>query len=170
MSAKIGVSLFMPNSGHRSEAGEPIDGVNAARREGYLLARTRQLTSQAHRERHVGSGYDGPTPPRKTDHGGQRLVTEFEIRRELAAIDTSRFVGLGKARRLIRIARKVRSGAFAMAHMSLRKLREGDDDSAARFRLAARRLVDLHDEIRDQAKECLHTNDRESRELMEVLA
>ncbi len=102
--------------------------------------------------------------------GEKRLVTEFEIRRELAAIESAGTVGLVKTRQLLKIARKVREGAFKLAHMSLRKLQEGDDDSAARFRAAARRLVDLHDEIRAQARDCLQGHSSGARELMEVLA
>lgn len=98
------------------------------------------------------------------------MVTEFEIRRELAAVESMRLVGLTKARRLLRIARRVRSGAFKMAHLSLVKLREGDAESAARFRTAGRRLVDLHDEIRGNAGAILRTREEEPRELMEVMA
>jgi hypothetical protein len=97
------------------------------------------------------------------------LVTEFEIRRELATIETTRLTGMTKARRLLRIAKRVRAGALTLAHLSLRKLQEGDGDSAARFRIAARRLVDLHDEIRTHAQNCLRPC-QGSRELMEVMA
>jgi coenzyme F420-reducing hydrogenase alpha subunit len=98
------------------------------------------------------------------------LVTEFEIRRELAAIESSRLDGVTKVRRLLRIAKRVRSGALTLAHLSLRKLQEGDGDSAARFRAAARRLVDLHDEIRVNARTTLRPCPEETRELMEVMA
>lgn len=98
------------------------------------------------------------------------MVTEFEIRRELATVESTRVTGLAKARRLLRIARKVRAGAFKMAHLSLVKLREGDAESAARFRTAGRRLVDLHDEIRANAGAILRTREEETRELMEVMA
>lgn len=98
------------------------------------------------------------------------MVTEFEIRRELATVESLRLDGLKKARRLLRIARRVRAGAFKMAHLSLVKLQEGDAESAARFRTAARRLVDLHDEIRGNAGATLRSPKGESLELREVMA
>lgn len=98
------------------------------------------------------------------------MVTEFEIRRELAAVESMRLDGLAKARRLLKIARRVRTGAFKMAHLSLVKLQEGDAESAARFRTAGRRLVDLHDEIRANAGAILRAEKDDTRELMEVMA
>ena len=109
------------------------------------------------------------------------MVTEFEIRRELAAIESQRLDGLTKARRLLKIARRVRAGALTLAHLSLRKLQEGDGDSAARFRAAARRLVDLHDEIRHGAEATLRPEmdhepgsepmrGHETKQLLEVMA
>lgn len=98
------------------------------------------------------------------------MVTEFEIRREIAAIDSSSIDGVRKARKLLRLARRVQNGALTLAHLSLRKLQEGDGDAAARFRTAARRLVDLHDEIRVSARATLSPDALEARELTEVLA
>jgi len=83
------------------------------------------------------------------------LVTEYEIRRELSAIDAARLSGFTRARRMLRIAKRVHGGALTLAHLSLRALQEGDNDAAARFRIAARRLVELHDEIRTDARQAL---------------
>lgn len=41
---------------------------------------------------------------------------------------------------------------MTLAHLSLRKVQDGDPESAARFRVAAGRLVDLHDEIRGNVR------------------
>ena len=98
------------------------------------------------------------------------MVTEFEIRRELSAIDSAALDSLSKARRLLRLAKRVQDGALTLAHLSLRKLQEGDGEAAARFRAAARRLVDLHEEIRVNARTTLRPEDSAPRELLEVTA
>lgn len=83
------------------------------------------------------------------------MVTEFEIRREIAAVERERLHGPAKARRLLRIAQRVRRGAMALGHMSFRTLQNGDGEGAARFRTAARRLVELHEEIQHTARMAL---------------
>ena len=148
--------LTYAESGIRPGAGDPHIGVNAtwSRRVSLGPNPTANLAGTS-REARRQSLWDRSAPPRKIDHGGSCLVTEFEIRRELATIESLRLDGITKARRLLKIAKRVRAGALTLAHLSLRKLQDGDGESAARFRAAARRLVDLHDEIRGTAKTTL---------------
>lgn len=88
------------------------------------------------------------------------MVTEFEIRREVASITSTPMAPMRRVRRLLRVAKKVHSGAITLATLSLRALQGGDEAASTRFREAARRLVELHDEIRSQACQEMSTTGR----------
>ena len=83
------------------------------------------------------------------------MVTEFEIRREFLRISSSDHAPLRKARLLLRLARKVRSGIFRLASLKDALMQDCMNEQAARMHDAAKRLTALHDEIRRRASEIL---------------
>lgn len=78
------------------------------------------------------------------------MVFEHEIRRELSAIVASCECEVERARRLLELSERVRTGAWQLAECSTQLMVLGEGKSAARMREASQRLFDLNAEIRAQ--------------------
>jgi len=92
--------------------------------------------------------------------GGESLISEFHIRRELQALRLMPGPPTKRARALLRFARKVDLGAQQMAVLSQCFFREGDAVRGARFGEAESRLRAMQEEAREGARAALRTRSR----------
>ncbi len=80
------------------------------------------------------------------------MITEFRIRQELEAIGRLPDPSTKRARRLLRLARRVREGAVNLRRLSHWSSGCGDGAGEVRFHNAMQHLIELHDQIREQAR------------------
>jgi hypothetical protein len=83
------------------------------------------------------------------------LLSEFNVRAEASRIEVLQANPIHKARMLLGVARRVRSAACRLVLLSQHHFRIGDPLCGARFREAAHRLCDVHEEIRAKARRIL---------------
>src|SRR3954464_5046000 len=83
--------------------------------------------------------------------GGQRMLTEFEVRRQVASIDASNESPEHKARMLLRLGRSLRIQAQALVHAQAVAQRASNRNAAAHMERMARSARTLHEEVRANA-------------------
>lgn len=87
--------------------------------------------------------------------GGDYMVYEMDIRRELNRVVVSRDEPMAKTRKLLALSERVRSGAWRLAECTSMLLADGLEDQAARMRASTQRLLELNEEIREAARTTL---------------
>ncbi len=91
------------------------------------------------------------------------MLTEFDVRREMSAIERAAMHPLRKARRLVNIARQARREARMLRQGAEILAQDCKDEEAGRVRRAVQKLLDLNREVMDRARRILSgTDDRSS--------
>ncbi|GEM_PF-5912975 len=86
------------------------------------------------------------------------MLKEFNVHTEVSRVEATDASPIQKARRLLQIAKRVRTAARRLAILGQRGYREGGDPlRAARFREAAQRLCGVYEDVRSQAGRALRT-------------
>ena len=79
------------------------------------------------------------------------MLSEFNVRAEASHVEALEVRPMRKARMLLAIAKKVKLAARRLTLLSQYHYREGNVLIAARFREAAQRLCNVHEDVRDRA-------------------
>ncbi|MCW5946060.1 MAG: hypothetical protein KIT74_03435 [Fimbriimonadales bacterium] len=83
------------------------------------------------------------------------MLTEFDVRREVSAIERAAMHPLRKVRRLVRIARQARREARMLRQGAEILSQDCMDEEAGRLRRAIQKLIDLNREVMDRARRIL---------------
>jgi hypothetical protein len=85
------------------------------------------------------------------------VLSEFNIRAEINAIEALDATPVHRTKAFLRLAKRVVSAAGRLTTLSRHYYREGDPLRGARFREAAQRLCDVHDDLRARATVALRS-------------
>ena len=83
------------------------------------------------------------------------MFSEFNVRAEVSRVEAMDANPVRKARMLLSIAKGLRSAAGRLVLLSQHHFRAGDPLCGARFREAAHRLCEVHEEVRAKARKAL---------------
>lgn len=108
------------------------------------------------RLRNVGFGSAKPAPPVRSLIGGESVINECRLRRELNTLRVGVGSPMMKARSFVRYARRVEDGQARLISLSAAFFRAGDESKGAFFLEAARRLLRMGREARNCARVALH--------------
>lgn len=119
---------------------------------GISQALARQLTPPTNRERTARSFLLALLGQKTWRHP---LISEFDVKQEIAKINKMSLTPLGKARRLLRLARRVRVATQKLIHLSGALMQDSYGEQSVSLHAAAKRLTAIHDDVRMQARALL---------------
>ena len=80
------------------------------------------------------------------------MLIESSVRQPGEIVEISHVGGIGKARKLLRLARDIRKKTKHLGALCIRLAHNGEWVRANRFRQAFERLSELHDDLREKAR------------------
>ncbi len=87
------------------------------------------------------------------------MLTEFEVRRRMEMIRSSRFAPIRKARLLLRLGKSLDHQTRTLTQAKAQVARTADKRASASLTRITSRMQLLHEDVRDAALEVLHPDD-----------